>query len=88
MEIVFIRQPKADFFTETIFYFNFDKLLGWFVGGERRICPKNAHQAPDIVVLVGSKLDGFHAVAAARHLANHTVSSYIIIRFQFHYSYL
>lgn len=44
-------------------------------GGERRICPRNSHQAPDVVILAGPSLEGLQSIAAARHLSNHTVST-------------
>eukprot|EP00794_Sanderia_malayensis_P016969 gene16969-18680_t len=49
------------------------------VGGERRICPKNAHQAPTIVILAGPHLGGLQAISAARHLANHTVQVILFV---------
>lgn len=43
-------------------------------GGSRRINPRNTHQTPVVVVLVGVGFKGAAAVAVARHLASHNVS--------------
>ncbi|XP_065051460.1 enhancer of mRNA-decapping protein 3-like [Rhopilema esculentum] len=50
------------------------KMALQLLGGERRICPKNAHQAPEIVLLAGPNLSGLQGICAARHLANHTAT--------------
>jgi len=44
------------------------------VGGERRMCPRNAHQPPEIVILASPNVEGLQAIAAARHLANHAAN--------------
>ena len=56
------------------FKFSFEAVKICFLGGERRLCPRNAHQPPEIVILASPNVEGLQAIAAARHLANHAVS--------------
>jgi enhancer of mRNA-decapping protein 3 len=43
------------------------------LGGSRRINPKNAQQAPEVLVLIGDSECSSEAICAARHLLNHHV---------------
>jgi len=53
--------------------FSTAQMIIGILGGSRRINPKNAQQAPEVLVLIGDSDVSAEAICLARHLLNHHV---------------